>query len=1778
MLGLRRQNWQKIGTVVIAIVLAGSIADWSVRYFAYRERLKAAELAVMQFARQWDNFLEFTARSVAFQQTFGIYKPLLDPKQRASFLRQSSNWLEEIRKSSLADFWVLTDLMGKIALSLPLDSEEPSLRPIWEAPFKRYPCKASLFADAKGEPAFFGVGTSLLISGKKQGEIWLIYRLDSLPQPLSTTSLPASFYLVALKGDVVVRISQRKLESSEKSVYFTAQLNELPMLVTASVSKSTLVEDVGLLRLLVWDLLILGILISLWFVKIYRQVPGGELAVKLTEIFHALSERFLETGDSEKMFQTLAEAIVREFRFSIAIVFRFDKRTKNYIAAGYAPTHILREILSETESELDKKPKLVLPSSVIERIKDGKFCEGKDCFEEGCFKAITSLYPKEFQVSLQTMLRLQNQRCALLFAEGKPIGALIVGTSQERFSEEELQALELVRQQSAMLLRMVLSWEEQSEAERRASRFQEALLRLTKELPQKQNLTTKLQLVAQEVRNVLEISRVNIWQLTPDSQYACCVAAFGDDSENLIGTVLPISHYFTYLASLEEGRVIAASSVRDDPRTKELVGDYWLPHEIEATMDASIRVEGKVVGILCCEHKSKRNWNSDEIAFAGSSADLVAQVILESQRQRRERYLSTLSQITLQMLVSTEWESVLPIFLEDMGKVADADRAFVAQIINNEEGNETLKCLNVWSIDGNVERDGEWLLREVGAPYQIEAMRMGKPIFSIVKTLPEPYRQFYEVRGIKAILALPIFVESRWWGVLGFSVRSKEQHWDEVDIAILRIAASLIGSVIERQKAIERQIEQERQFRELVENANVGIYRSTPNGYLLMANPALAHMLGYETPKEAIAAITDLASQVYANPTHREDFKRMIAERGFVQNFIVPLRRRNGEIFWAAVSGRAVYDTKGNLLYYEGFILDITARKKAEEQLNRKLEQLQALYHFSSAVHQLDDLNEIALEVLQCLKSVFKGDKVAVFWVESDGKMRIKASDGFSERLKCAIEEFFAQSEIGFAISPICVNDLETMPQIGQLQSVLMEEGVKSVLCAPIVNQGKVLGRVSVYFNQKNNFEDGEVELLQTIAHQLSFLIARKIAEEQLRRSEREFRSIFENAVVGIYRSTLEGRFLIANKTFARINGYDSVEELMALDTSSQVNLNHEEREKFKRLMFEKGFVANYRYPIKRKDGSTGWVAEWARAVKDENGNILYYEGFALDITEQVQLEQRLRALQETARLLVMKLEIESVVQVAINAVSQLYPNSAVLIFRYQEDEDKFALEGTNENANDLIRILRLEIGSNLKRWGFPILEEKIWSGESILVNDIAFSVGSSVQKLAQLGYQAIFARGIGDSSQLWGIIVICQKGEKFSETDSLFLNSFCDYLSIAVRNALLFQQVRQAYDEMRGIQERMIEQERLRALGQIASGIAHDINNALVPIQGFAEILLEHSDPVVKDAAEMIFKSANDITTTVQRMREFYKVRSSEEVLETVNLNAICEDALRMTKPKWFNMPLEQGIVIEAKLELAEDLPSLTGISSEIRQAIVNLIINAVDAMPKGGTLKIRTYKQEIGGRAWAVIEVSDTGIGMDEETKRRAVEPFFTTKGEKGSGLGLAVVYGTIQRHEGFMEIDSEPGKGTTVRLWFPSALVQTVELPPGRIPSLKLLVIDDEPSVRETIALLLRKDGHVVVTAANGEEGLEIFQNAYLQGNPFNVVITDLGMPRMDGITVAKKIKEILPEVPVILLSGWGFRIKDGEVRSIIELVLNKPANYQQIRRALSQVWLGRVGSQV
>ncbi|HEY3823444.1 MAG TPA: response regulator [Bryobacteraceae bacterium] len=391
-------------------------------------------------------------------------------------------------------------------------------------------------------------------------------------------------------------------------------------------------------------------------------------------------------------------------------------------------------------------------------------------------------------------------------------------------------------------------------------------------------------------------------------------------------------------------------------------------------------------------------------------------------------------------------------------------------------------------------------------------------------------------------------------------------------------------------------------------------------------------------------------------------------------------------------------------------------------------------------------------------------------------------------------------------------------------------------------------------------------------------------------------------------------------------------------------------------------------------------------------------------------------------------------------------------------------------------------------------------------------------------------------------------------------------------------EELRQAYDDLRKTQEAALQQERLSALGQMASGIAHDINNAISPVAMYTESLLE-SEPNLSSRArnylETTQRAIQDVAATVGRMREFYRQRGTEVVFAPVKMNDLARQVVDLTRARWSDMPQQRGVVVKMRTELAPDLPVVLGVESEIRETLTNLIFNAVDAMPEGGTLTLRTNVAApvVSGTGERLhLEVTDTGLGMDEETRHRCLEPFFTTKGERGTGLGLAMVYGMMRRHSAELEIESELGSGTTMRLSFaiPASISTDAATSPAPAAvmseKLRILVVDDDPVLLTSLRDILESDGHTVVAANSGRVGMETF-NAAQSHEPFALVITDLGMPDIDGRKVAAAVKNTSPETPVILFTGWGQRMMaDGDIPPHVDRILSKPPRLRELREAL------------
>jgi PAS domain S-box-containing protein len=369
----------------------------------------------------------------------------------------------------------------------------------------------------------------------------------------------------------------------------------------------------------------------------------------------------------------------------------------------------------------------------------------------------------------------------------------------------------------------------------------------------------------------------------------------------------------------------------------------------------------------------------------------------------------------------------------------------------------------------------------------------------------------------------------------------------------------------------------------------------------------------------------------------------------------------------------------------------------------------------------------------------------------------------------------------------------------------------------------------------------------------------------------------------------------------------------------------------------------------------------------------------------------------------------------------------------------------------------------------------------------------------------------------------------------------------------------------------RVIREQKFRTLGSLAAGVAHNINNRLTPVLGWTEMLIERlqaGESVDSDelthALAVIHQGASDGVETVRRLQEYSRparVRGPE----AVQLRDVVEQLLALTRPQWDNEAARRGIKYEIDLKI-EPAPSILAVASEIREALLNLLENALAAMEKGGRLTVQVHGED----GSAVVSVSDTGKGMSAEVQRLAFEPFFTTRATQGgTGLGLALAQEIIQRYRGTIGLISREGEGTTFTLTFP-AITQEALRPPVFLPSLeplRILVVEDEPEVLDIIRAMLTHVGHSVVTAASGREALPLFD-----GELIDLVVTDLGMPGMTGLALAAELKR-RRAVPIVLLTGWADELEDGSAGDV-DIVVAKPFTRERLLEALAKAVPDRV----
>ncbi|HEX6636678.1 MAG TPA: PAS domain S-box protein [Steroidobacteraceae bacterium] len=686
---------------------------------------------------------------------------------------------------------------------------------------------------------------------------------------------------------------------------------------------------------------------------------------------------------------------------------------------------------------------------------------------------------------------------------------------------------------------------------------------------------------------------------------------------------------------------------------------------------------------------------------------------------------------------------------------------------------------------------------------------------------------------------------------------------------------------------------------------------------------------------------------------------------------------------------------------------------------------------------------------------------------------------------------------------------------------------------------------------------------------------------EQLRESRARFKTLAESLPQMVWTCLRDGYCDYLSRQWLDYTGRSEAQQLGA---GWLEQVHPEDRIKVQMewtRVIGSGDTFDLSFRIRRFDGVYRWFKTRAVPLRDPAGRILKWFGSNTDIEDfvlaesklKVQLE-RMQLLDRTTHAIGAHQDLRKVFETVLRSLEDYLGVDFCSVAQYQAHPAQITVMQMGEKSARIASQMGVD-----EHTGIGVDEGELRScvqGSLIYEPDLKRGPQSALcVRLRSAGLESLVAAPLAVEDEVFGVLLVARRAtESFSSDDCEFLRQLSSHVALAAHQARLYGALQSAYQDLRQTQQTVMQQERLRSLGQMASGVAHDINNALSPAALYAQSMLTHEQNMsgrARDQLGVILRAIDDVSRTVQRMRAFYMPQGLELTLAPVDVNQVVGQVIDLTRARWTNMPQERGAVIDVKTDLEPGELRILGAENEMRDALTNLLLNAVDALPEGGTITLRTRLDARDDQV--IIEVQDTGVGMSETTRSRCLEPFFTTKGERGTGLGLPMVFGMVQRHGGELEIESELGAGTVMRLLIPrapSGMTARERTLPAKPRPLRILLVDDDPLLLRSLRDALELDDHQVVTAEGGQAGIDAFSDATSTGVQYDAVITDLGMPYVDGRKVATRIRQMSAHVPIIMLTGWGHRlIATDETPEHVNRVLSKPPKVADLRAALLEL---------
>jgi PAS domain S-box-containing protein len=646
---------------------------------------------------------------------------------------------------------------------------------------------------------------------------------------------------------------------------------------------------------------------------------------------------------------------------------------------------------------------------------------------------------------------------------------------------------------------------------------------------------------------------------------------------------------------------------------------------------------------------------------------------------------------------------------------------------------------------------------------------------------------------------------------------------------------------------------------------------------------------------------------------------------------------------------------------------------------------------------------------------------------------------------------------------------------------------------------------------------------------------------EKMWEAQQNFDNVLNNSADVIIMCDISGNIMMANKAFSQMLDYKQedvrgkhiaeftafVEGTYATTTGEEVIIDEEyvtETASKPAELFERGYVSNWESYLVKKDNVHVPAEITMSVLKDKEGNRRGSVVIVRDITERKRAEREIKEARDYLENII-KTSLDGIMVTGTPKGEITMVNRALEVMLGYSEGELIGRTGANFTPDDeKCKKKGMEFVTKLFEEGFVNGSENIWKRKDGSLIDVERNA-------------ALLKDGEGNT-----------------------IGAVASVRDITDRKKMELQ---------------LLQSEKLKSLGELAGGVAHDFNNVLAAILGRAQLLKMIVEPPpgkeekrksvfeLKKGLEVIEQASLDGAETVRRIQEFARRRDEDKHFTTVDLNEIIDNALDFTRMKWKDDAESKGIKISIQKEFST-LPTTSGSASELREVFTNLINNSIDAMPQGGSIKMKTFKED----SHISIKVEDTGVGIPKTMRDRVFDPFFTTKGVQSSGLGLSVSYGIINRHRGTISADSIEGKGTTFTIKLPISekVIETEQVKP--IPEeqrkAKILVIEDEENVRDILSAILIEGGHQVETAIDGSQGIEMFEK-----KEFDLVFSDLGMPGMSGWQVAEKIKSINKNVPVAIITGWNVEQKESEMReSGVDLIVYKPFEVKQVFKLVQE----------